>query len=107
MIKEKLRVGFNFAGNPKHPNDKNRSIDFESFKSVFEIPNIHFYSFAIDENRQKVQALNLPQLTDLSPEIKDFKDSAELLQQMDIVITIDSALALSPSNPKRTEIASS
>ena len=42
--KDQLRVGFVWAGNPEHGNDRRRSIPLKLFSSLFQIPGIQFFS---------------------------------------------------------------
>jgi hypothetical protein len=88
-----IKIGFNFAGNSKHLNDHNRSMSFDNFKPLFAIKNTSYYSFHIDEQKKMVQECELDNVIDLSERINNFNDTAVLLKEMDLVITIDSSLA--------------
>ena len=61
------------------------------FKSLFDIPDIHFYSFQIGDIFGMLE--KYPQITDLSQELTDFSQTAALLKNIDILITVDTALA--------------
>ena len=51
-----------------------------------------FYSFQIDERRRDIRELGMDGLIiDLADEIHDFGDSAALMMQMDLILTIDSS----------------
>ncbi len=61
------------------------------FKPLFDIPDIHFYSFQIGDIFGMLE--KYPQITDLSQELTDFSQTAALLKNIDILITVDTALA--------------
>ena len=61
------------------------------FKPLFDIPDIHFYSFQISDIFGMLE--KYPQITDLSQELTDFSQTAALLKNIDILITVDTALA--------------
>lgn len=61
------------------------------FKSLFDIPDIHFYSFQMGDIFGMLD--KYPQITDLSQEFTDFAQTAALLKNIDILITVDTALA--------------
>jgi len=84
----RLRVGLCWAG--KSYPDPNRSISPASLEPLSAIPNIHWFSLQIGP------ASSLPTplpLTDLTSQILDFGDSAALVEHLDLVITIDTAVA--------------
>ncbi len=85
---EKLRVGRVWAGKP----NPDRSIPLPFLAPVFEHPDIDCYSFQTGERRKDLLNHRLGWLVyDLSRSFNDFLGSARLLQEMDLVITIDSA----------------
>ncbi len=90
----KRRVGLVWAGNPEHENDRNRSCPFSEFLPLFRIRGIVFYSFQVGPTvadiEQKKSGLNI---TDLSPGLTDFSKTADLINQMDLVISVDTAVA--------------
>jgi len=80
----RLKVGLAWSGNPQ----PNRSIPPEFLVPLAQLPNIHFFSL------QKGEAPRPPiELTDWTAALKDFADTASLIWQLDLVITIDTAVA--------------
>lgn len=90
----KLRVGVAWAGNKIHPNDKYRSCRLQDFIPLAELNNVTFYSLQVGEATQQiVEAASLVPILDACSSAKDFYDTAALLAGLDLVISVDSAVA--------------
>ncbi len=87
IIKDKKnKTGLFWQGNKRI--FKNRSISFDTLKSLFSVKNASFYSFQIDfDINENENIFNLKQY------INDYSDTAALLKNMDLLITIDSSIA--------------
>ena len=92
-----LRVGFVWAGGPEHANDRNRSIRFNDFLKLLDLPNIRFFSLqkgpAADELTSSPIANRKSQIANFSAELSDFADTAALIANLDLVISVDTAVA--------------
>ena len=88
---ERLRVGICWAGNPMHDNDRNRSLDPELLQPVFSSEGIECHSLQV--GAREVEAESVPDLTALPFSPTDFFDTAKLIASMDVVISVDSAIA--------------
>ena len=84
----KNKIGLFWQGNKRI--FKNRSIDFNIIKSLFSVPNAVFYSFQIDFDIDANLQYNM---FCLKQYINDYSDTAALLKNMDLLITIDSSIA--------------
>ncbi len=87
------RIGLVWAGNPR-PHlpaarliDARRSMPFALMAPLLELPGARFFSL------QKDVAAPTGQLIDLMDGVTDFADTAALVQALDLVITVDTALA--------------
>ena len=100
--KNKLKVGLCWAGNSNHKKDSTRSMALSWLRPFADVPNVQTYSlqkggFAvrqwptgwIDLN----QGINEYPLIDLTKFIEDFADLAYFVNQLDLVITVDTGLA--------------
>lgn len=95
----KLRVAISYAGAAIHSADHSRSIHLSRFKELMG-PNVELFLLARDTpertwNGQKVNLLDGAEgvkLTDLSSYVKDFNDTLHVLNKIDLVVTIDSAM---------------
>ena len=87
-----FRVGIVWAGNPKHHDDHNRSIPFQLFDSLLAIPRLSWISLQVGTRAQDLHRTTHPVL-DVSQELQDFSETAGLVQNLDLVVTVDSAVA--------------
>lgn len=86
------KIGLFWQGNPSIL--RNRSIEPKYFIPLFELNKYKFYSFQlsnIDEGANKIK--NDYQIIDLLPYISNYTDTAALLKNIDILITIDTSIA--------------
>jgi len=89
------RIGLVWAGNPRRQHflleatDKRRSIPVEQLAPLFTIPNLHFISLQKDGPPPPA---NFP-LTDFMPEIQDWAATAALMENLDLIISVDTAPA--------------
>jgi len=88
---KKLNVGLCWAGRPEHHNDSNRSIPLQRFACVAGIPNVRFISL------QKSGPAKTPpagmEFVDFSGEFTDFSSTAALASAVDLIISVDTAIA--------------
>jgi len=86
-----LRVGIVWAGRPEHLRDRFRSIPLPLLTPLFGLEGVQFFSLQLGP-----AAADLPVskgVTDLSEEIQDLADTAALVGHLDLVITVDTAVA--------------
>jgi len=86
----KLRVGIAWAGNPRHKNDRARSCPPALLEPLGGVDGVAFFSLQKDADPAELPSLRL---TDLTPEFRDFADTAALIANLDLVITVDTAVA--------------
>lgn len=89
----KPRVGLVWSGASGHSNDYHRSIALEKLKPLFDLP-VDFHSL-----HNQITAHDSIILADLNKvythqdALNDFSDTAALIAQMDVVITVDTSVA--------------
>jgi tetratricopeptide (TPR) repeat protein len=89
-----LKVGLVWSGNPKYKADKSRSISLENFLQLWKVDGISFYS--LQKGEAAAQTKELPKnirLIDFTDEIYDFSETAGLIENLDLVISVDTAVA--------------
>jgi tetratricopeptide (TPR) repeat protein len=87
-----IRVGLVWAGRSKP--DPKRSASLRAFAPLASVPGTVFYSLQVGDGSE--QALDPPAemiLRDVTAELADFSDTAALIANLDLIITIDSAAA--------------
>ena len=93
-VNRALRVGIAWAGRPEHKNDHNRSVDLNRFMELTEIDGIEFRSLQKGRGESDIAKLSCATvLADCSPELFDMADTANIIDQLDLVITVDTSIA--------------
>lgn len=85
-----IKVGIAWAGRAEHENDANRSISPELLDPLSAIHGVSWVSLQFGPQRQLSPNLRM---FDPSDRVHDFCDSAAIVAGLDLVITIDSAVA--------------
>ncbi|UBF29373.1 FkbM family methyltransferase [Kovacikia minuta CCNUW1] len=89
-----LKIGFVWASNPDNSTAKKRSCPLSYFLPLLKIPGIGLYSLQKDVPESDAVLLEAqPEIQDLRPLIKDFADTAAAIAQLDLVISVDTAVA--------------
>lgn len=87
------RIGLAWAGNPNHLNDRNRSMPARAFIPLINRAAGSFFSLQVGPGAS-AQLKDLPAtVVDLTFELADFLDTAALIQALDLVISVDTAVA--------------
>jgi hypothetical protein len=88
------RVGIVWAGSPTHSNDRHRSCPLQEWLPLLGVPGMAFYSLQKGErSRDLTQLPHDIAVHDLEPLLGDCGDLAVLLDQLDIVISVDTSVA--------------
>ncbi len=88
----RLRVGFVWAGNPGHPNDRNRSLPLAALLPLMTLPGLQAVS--LQKELRDGEAEQLRQAGILVPAApQDFADTADLIAALDLVVAVDTAVA--------------
>lgn len=89
-----LRIGMTWAGNPNHANDRNRSCTLAHFSVLAEVEGALFISLQKDGAiPERAWPTGATPLLDLGPEIEDFSDTAAIIENLDLVISVDTSVA--------------
>jgi tetratricopeptide (TPR) repeat protein len=83
-----IRVGLVWAGSSNLAADRRRSINPERLAPLVALPGIHFFSLQKDGAPAPA---SFP-LTDFMGEMQDFADTAALIANLDLVISVDTAV---------------
>jgi len=89
-----LRVGLAWSGHPDNVRDHERSIPFARLAPLIRVPGTRFVSLQKDVRAADVDDVRrCGDIIDLSAELRDFADTAAVIAQLDLVITVDTAVA--------------
>jgi hypothetical protein len=91
----KLQVGLVWRGNPMHANDAKRSLpSLSTLAPLWMVDDVQYISLQIAHtDAQTSELANARQLINVAPDIHDFFDTAAILKQLDLLITVDTAVA--------------
>ena len=87
----KSKIGLVWAGRPTHKNDRNRSLSLGALMPLTENKRVQFYSLQLGKAQNDLVAQSA--IIDLSSYLTDFSATATLINQLDLVITVDTAVA--------------
>jgi hypothetical protein len=110
---DKLKVGIVWAGNPYHENDRVRSCFLKEFLPLMEFCDIQLFSLqqgemvrswareneSVFDPNADLDVVNLAecsegvQFIDLSKQMEDYNDTANVLQKLDLLISVDTSIA--------------
>ena len=85
----KFKIGIIWSGNPNQENDKNRSASFDNFKLLKKIPGVVLFSL---QKGEAAGQLDDPDIIDLSNNIANFADTAAIIENMDLIVSVDTSV---------------
>jgi tetratricopeptide (TPR) repeat protein len=88
-----LKVGVAWSGNPKQGGDRKRSIPIERLLPMLSVPGIRWYGLQVGERAADLARLPPGMVSDLSPELSDFAETAAVMANLDLVIGVDTSVA--------------
>lgn len=92
-VADRPRIGFAWRGSAGHGNDRNRSLSLRAFLPLIEESEawIGIQKGMPASDHEALAAM--PQLRVFDAEIQDFEDTAALIAELDLIITVDTSLA--------------
>lgn len=88
--KNQLKVGLVWAGNVKNTNDYYRSVNPHYFSQLSSIKNVMFFSLQKEATLDECKHYNC---ISLGQHFNDFSDTAACISELDLVISVDTAVA--------------
>ncbi|MBW8852415.1 MAG: tetratricopeptide repeat protein [Xanthomonadales bacterium] len=89
----RLRVGLVHASRPDHPAAARRDCPLAAFEALSDIPGVALYSLQFGEAAAAAARAQSWPLVDLSPVLGDFAQTAAIVRALDLVVTVDTAMA--------------
>jgi hypothetical protein len=87
-----LRVGLAWSGNPKHMNDRNRSIPLAHLASALPL-GVEYVSLQKDVRDSDREFLSASGILHYGHLIEDFSDTAAICGHVDLLVTVDTSVA--------------
>jgi len=94
-----FQIGIVWAGNPNHKQDALRSCDLRYFLPLLNLPEVKLYSLQKGDRVKDIETIaseiktDLCNIENLDSQLNDFADTAAIVAQLDLVITVDTAIA--------------
>jgi hypothetical protein len=91
---KRLRVGLVWSGRAQNSNDRNRSVSLAQMAPLASIQDVRFFS--LQKGPQASQAAEPPpgmDLVEVGSQLQDFTDTAAVVANLDLVISVDTAVA--------------
>jgi len=89
-----LRVGLAWAGNLEHSRTRWRNISLEMLLPLLAMEGVNFYSLQIGSGAEQLQQFTGAEtIIDYTTYINDFADTAAFMMGLDLVISVDTAVA--------------
>lgn len=88
------RVGLVWGGNPDNPTDAERSTTLAELDTLTTVHGIRWFS--LQKGPRAASLAQHPQwraMVDIAPQLTDFRETASALRNLDLVITVDTAVA--------------
>jgi hypothetical protein len=85
-----LKVGIVWAGSADHSNDVPRSTSLAAWDPVLRVPGVTFYSLQVGPASEQLREVG--GIEDLGPELTDWARTAAAVKELDLVITVDTAV---------------
>lgn len=88
------KIGLVWTGNPQNAGNRERSVTLQQFAPLVQATQASFFS--LQKGAEAAQPGDVPagmHFLDLTQQIRDFSDTAALLAQLDLVITVDTSVA--------------
>lgn len=90
----RMRVGLAWAGSPAHVRDRHRSLSLEQLAPLRDVEGVRWISLQKgpreDEGRAPPAGWTME---NLAPDLRDFGDTAALVDALDLVICVDTSVA--------------
>jgi len=87
------RIGLAWSGRPTHPNDRRRSLKLSQLAPLAGAGQAVFVALQKPMPAWDQETLrSFPGMTDLSADLTDFGETAALIENLDLVITVDTAV---------------
>ncbi len=88
-----FKAGLAWAGSARHTNDRNRSCDLSLFAPLSKIKDVRLYGLQKGPAAAQIEQVGrMVAVENLGEQFEDFADTAAVIENLDIVISVDTAV---------------
>jgi hypothetical protein len=88
------RIGLAWTGRPSHPNDRRRSMTLAQLAPLTSVGQAAFVSLQKPIPARSLAVMSMfPGMVNLADDLTDFGETAALVENLDLVITVDTSMA--------------
>lgn len=91
-VPARRRIGLVWSGNPTHARDHERSCRLADLEGLNEVPGISWFALQQGAAREQ-RPQNGMRLIEINAHVSSFADTAAIIAQLDLVITVDTSVA--------------
>jgi tetratricopeptide (TPR) repeat protein len=88
-----LKVGLVWSGNPANKLNTTRSIPLAMLEILWGISGVHWFSLQVGQAANDIEGAAKAEINDLSPFLTDFAETAAAICHLDLVISVETAVA--------------
>ncbi len=88
-----VRIGLVYGGNPQRRDDWLRSLPWEFVEMLGRIEGVSWVNLMVDDRPDKARAIERLKMLDVMPEVRDFADTACVVEELDAVVAVDCSVA--------------
>jgi hypothetical protein len=88
-----LKVGVAWAGNRAFRNDALRSMPLKQMLPLLAAPEVRFFSLQMEMARGDQADFRSSKLVPMMDQARDFADTGAIMEQLDLIISVDTAVA--------------
>ncbi|HSE79916.1 MAG TPA: tetratricopeptide repeat protein [Alphaproteobacteria bacterium] len=89
----RLRVGLVWSGNQGNRKLAHRNMPLEALRPLLAIDGVRLFSLQVGTPSAELSRLPRGAVDDLAPRLRDFADTAAAVANLDLIITVDTAVA--------------
>jgi hypothetical protein len=88
-----LKIGLIWSGEPSNPENPERAIALRYLGPLLSVPNCRFFALQVGPARRQLEELrNRTHIVDLGVEFLPFADTAAVIAQLDLLISVDTSM---------------
>ncbi|MEP6670567.1 MAG: tetratricopeptide repeat protein [Chthoniobacter sp.] len=90
----RLRVGVAWSGSPRHRHTRKRDLPFEKLTPRFRLESVEYFRLQVDDAAEaNPPPSGISGMIDHREHIQDFADTAAFMAELDLIISVDTAVA--------------